>query len=110
MKSVKILGNDGNTVKIESNDEKPVYKDSHVVYVTYGVTPKSEIMKHLKNNDFMICLYHMSGYNLSYRVPMVSVTNSHFPGNEYIDFITPVNGGDLLKISYSVADDSWTED
>lgn len=110
MKNVKIFGNDGNVVKTdldETNGSKQ--KDSGTfAYVTYGETSKSTMQKHIKNRDYLVCLYHTSGYNTAFLYPLVACINYSQPGTEMLEFTNNWIDGEIKHITYNVATDTWT--
>lgn len=112
MTPVKIYGNDGNTVytdlkPISNSEPKPVHT-YNVVYITYGVTPKAEIMKHLEDNHFMICNYHSEGYNTEFQYIQAAIVNRHLHGSEILEFTNNWVDGNVHHISYDVASNTWT--
>lgn len=112
MKAVKIYGNDGDTIytdlDVTENKDKEDKHIYNVVYLTYGVTPKEEIMKHLEDNHFMICNYHSEGYNTEFQYIQVAIINRHLHGSEIIEFTNNWTDGTVHHISYDVASNNWT--
>lgn len=111
MKKVKIYGNDGNTVYTDldsnSNGNNPS-KSGSFAFVTYGETSKNEMKKHIKNRDYLVCLYHMSGYNTAFLYPLVACINFSQPGTEMLEFTNDWVDGDIKHITYNVATDTWS--
>lgn len=113
MKKVKVLKNDGNTVYVETESDSinpPAPSGDGIAWVTYGQTPRSEILDNIRNQRFMICKYHVEGYNTAFVYPLAAVINFSHPGTEIVEFTNNWIDGSMQHITYNAETDTWSQE